>query len=151
MSNNTEAEHVARRTENMVHCDTISTRVAGYRSHATAPPGSGATVQFVREPGNPHDANAIAVYDMRGQRIGYVFREIAEEYAALIDCGCVRLFGRMAAPGEPGYDPVRVDTNPALHIWVYADEARLAEILAQADAGAPAGGTPVTWTASTGT
>jgi hypothetical protein len=75
--------------------------------------------------------------------------EIAAEYASLLDHGCVRLCGRMAAPGDPDYDPVRVNTNPVLYLWVYADEVRLAEIFAEADIGAPAGGTPVKSTTST--
>jgi hypothetical protein len=148
-SNNDEAQH-ARPDGNLVLYDTIATRIAGYRYHATTPPAAGAAVALVREPGNIWDANAIVVLDIDGQKLGYLFKEIAEKFAALMDCGCVQLFGRMAAPGEPAYDHVRVHTTPGLYLWVYADDARLSEILARADVDASAGGTPVKWTASTG-
>jgi hypothetical protein len=136
--------------ENLIFSNTITTRVAGYRYHARTPPGPGAPVQFVREPHNAADPNAIAILDMADRRLGFLFREIAADYAALVDCGCVRLSGRMAAPGEPDFDPARVDTSPVLYVWVFADEVRLAEILARAEAGAAAGGTPGIGTASTG-
>lgn len=120
--------------ENLVLCDTICTRVAGYRFHMAAPPAPGAWVEFVREPTNTWDPNAIVICDQHGKKLGYLFKEIAHEYAGLMDCGCVRLYGRMATPGEPDYDSVRVQSNPVLYLWVYADEARLAEICAQTDA-----------------
>ena len=97
----------------------------------SSPPVPGGQVDFVREPDNPADANAVAVHDQAGRRIGYLFREIAAEYAALLDLGCVRLFGRLAAPGEPGYDPARAGFSPALFVWVYVDEARLSQVLAR--------------------
>jgi hypothetical protein len=142
MSINYDADHGARPDGNLVLCDTITTRVAGCRYQATTPAVPGAPVQFVREPANAWDANAVAVIDMDGRRIGYLFREIAEEYAALMDCGCVRLCGRMAAPGEPSYDPVRAQSNPVLYVWVNAVAARLAEICAQADANSSVLGGP---------
>jgi hypothetical protein len=138
-SNNDVAQH-ARPDESLVLYDTIITRIAGYRFHATSPPPAGAAVELVREPANIRDPNAIAVCDMDGQRLGYLFREIAEEHAALMDCGCVRLCGRMAAPGEPAYDHVRVQTNPVLYLWVFADETRLSEILSSSDAASPPSG-----------
>jgi hypothetical protein len=85
---------------------------------------------------------------MAGRRLGYLFREFAAEYAALVDCGCVRLAGRMAAPGEPDYDPSRLDWSPVLYVSIFVDEAQLAEI--EAGAPAPVGSTPAKWIASTG-
>ena len=45
-------------------------------------------------------------FDSAGVRIGYLFRKLAAEYAALIDHGLVQLRGRLLAPGER----VRIDT-----------------------------------------
>lgn len=46
----------------------------------------GLPAQFVREPGNPHDRNAVAVH-VRGQMIGYVPRADAAILAPLLDGG----------------------------------------------------------------
>jgi HIRAN domain len=39
---------------------------------------------LVREPENPYDSNAVAIYIL-GQRVGYLSRDDAEEYSILID------------------------------------------------------------------
>lgn len=46
----------------------------------------GEPLRLEREPGNPHDPNAIAVCSARG-KIGYVARDRAEFIAPLIDAG----------------------------------------------------------------
>lgn len=48
----------------------------------------GEPLRLEREPGNPYDACAIAVYSARG-KIGYLGRERAEFIAPLIDAGMV--------------------------------------------------------------
>ncbi len=53
----------------------------------------GRRVRFVREPENPHDENAIAAFNGRGARIGYLPREEAKWLAPLLDDGFVRLGG----------------------------------------------------------
>ena len=64
--------------------------VAGARHHAEAlaadalAPGSPLTL--VREPGNPHDANAIAVHG-GGAHVGFVPRVLAAELAPELDAG----------------------------------------------------------------
>lgn len=40
-----------------------------------------------REPENPHDRNAVAVYDVCGQHLGYVPRQDAGAVAKVIDRG----------------------------------------------------------------
>lgn len=45
-----------------------------------------ASVELEREPGNPYDANAVAVY-ADGQQIGYIGRGLAEKIAPEIDQG----------------------------------------------------------------
>lgn len=47
----------------------------------------GDPVQLVREPGNPHDRNAVQVCDRRGRMFGYLKREVAEWFAPKIDYG----------------------------------------------------------------
>ena len=103
-------------TRGFVHCDTFVTKVAGYQYHATAPPAPGAPVEFVREPENAFDTNAVAIHDAAGRRLGYLFREVAAEWAALIDHGAVRLGGRLIAPGEPGYDATLAPSNLGVYV-----------------------------------
>lgn len=48
----------------------------------------GAPVRLVREPENPHDLNAVAVYDRTGQqRAAYVNKQMARRLAKLLDAG----------------------------------------------------------------
>jgi hypothetical protein len=137
MSIASNAEQTDNPIEGLVFVQSFATKVAGCR-YQTASAAPGEQVHLVREPDNAADANAVAVHNMAGQRVGYLFREIAEYYAESLDYGVVRLFGRLAAPGEPDYDPSRARSNPTLFIWAYKDEARLAEVLAQEN---PAGET----------
>ena len=105
---------------------TLSTAIASYLYYdAVAIPAE--PVELVREPDNSAGANAIAVHDLYGQKLGFLTRGIAAEYADLIDHGFVRLTGRLVAPEEPGYDAGRAVINPPLHVWVYADLVRLEE------------------------
>lgn len=45
----------------------------------------GDRIELRREPDNPHDKNAIAVYNKDGEQLGYVNRETAKEFAAYMD------------------------------------------------------------------
>ena len=104
------------------------TVVAGHRFQGVvATPGD--PVWLVREPDNEADPNAIAVHDAAGRRIGYLFREVAADYAGLIDRGLVRLSGRLVGVDEPGYDAARAAINPPLVVDVHADPDRLEEFL----------------------
>ncbi len=69
----------------------IETAVAG-TGHAgveyfAAELRAGSRAALVREPGNAHDARAIAVRDDRGRKLGYVPRACNEILAALLDAG----------------------------------------------------------------
>ena len=99
--------------EHLVFHDCLVTAVAGHR-YQGIPARPGEQVQFIREPTNAADPNAVAVHDAAGRRIGYLFRELAAEYAGLVDQGIVRLSGRLVDAGEPGYDPDRAGINPPL-------------------------------------
>lgn len=130
------------RTEpNFSFFDMGITKIAGYRYHAAVCPPPGSVVEFVREPQNPHDPNAIAIRDKDGHTLGYLFREIAAQYACLIDAGCVRLTGRLVAPEEPGYDAARANCNPAIYVWAGADMQRIEEVCAAPVAGPPSSDT----------
>ena len=112
-----------------LHVELISS-VAGHWFQGTvAVPGE--VVQFIREPDNAADPDAIAVHDSAGVRIGYLFRKLAAEYAALIDHGLVQLRGRLLAPGEPGYDAERARVNPPLVVSIYAENVRIDALLAR--------------------
>jgi hypothetical protein len=111
--------------------ETVVTGVAGYFYKAAAPAVPGEPVEFRREPDNRHDADAVGVFDRHGRRLGFLFREVAAQYAGLLDHGCARLYGRLLAPGEPDYDPDRAEVNPPLVVWAYADLAGLKRYLDQ--------------------
>ena len=67
--------HVAGTT----HVEDIETIAAGIEA--------GTRLYFYREPGNPHDANAILIEDDRGRKTGYVPRDRNEILARLMDAG----------------------------------------------------------------
>ena len=117
-------EVVGNPGEDLKFHDCLVTAVAGHR-YQGVPATPGEPVEFIREPQNAADPNAIAVHDAAGRRIGYLFREIAADHAGLIDHGLVRLSGRLVAPGERGYDAGRAAINPPLIVWIHIDEARL--------------------------
>ena len=47
----------------------------------------GDRIELRREPDNPHDKNAIAVFNKDGEQLGYINRETAEEFAQYMDDG----------------------------------------------------------------
>ena len=66
----------------------------------------GEPLELRRDPGNPHDPNAIAVHPARGgDQVGWVPREIAEELAPELDSGkawsAVVLREQRASPRDP--------------------------------------------------
>lgn len=63
---------------------------SGYRAgarEAIADLQKGEALTLRREPENPHDRNAVAVYDACGQHLGYVPRQDAGAVAKVIDRG----------------------------------------------------------------
>jgi HIRAN domain len=69
----------------------------------SAAPGQPLDLQ--RDPGNEHDANAIAVLSRAGEQVGWVPRELAAELAPELDAGrpwsAVVLRERRATPRDP--------------------------------------------------
>jgi hypothetical protein len=61
------------------------------RHHAEALQSEGAApgrpLTLRRDPGNPHDANAVAVETEDGEQLGFVPRELAAELAPQLDAG----------------------------------------------------------------
>ncbi len=108
----------------------IPSSVAGWYFHQdTALPGE--YVGLVRDPGNPHDANAIAVYNTQGQRIGYVPREQSAILAPYVDSLFISLAGRLLEPGEAGYDETMARTRPPMTIYVFENSTVGWTILAE--------------------
>ncbi len=105
-----------------VYLGDIPSCVAGWYFHAaSALPGE--RVSLVREPGNLHDANAIAVHNTRGQRIGFVPRRQAAVLAPYLDSSGISLAGRLLEPGEAGYDEQLAQTRPPLMIYAFSNPA----------------------------
>ena len=75
---------------------------AALQSDAVAP---GAALILRRDPGNEHDANAIAVDLPGGEQLGWVPRELAEALAPAVDAGepwtAVVLREQRASPRAP--------------------------------------------------
>lgn len=66
--------------------------VAGAARHHAAALASedvtpGSRLELRRDPGNAHDANAIAVHTAGGEQLGWVPRELAAEVAPQLDAG----------------------------------------------------------------
>ena len=84
--------------------------VAGAARHHADALGSdsaapGRPLALRRDAANPHDANAIAVDDERGEQLGWVPRELAAELAPELDAGrpwsAVVLREQRASPRDP--------------------------------------------------
>ena len=108
----------------------IPSCVAGWYFHAaSALPGE--RVSLVRELGNPHDANAIAVHNTLGQRIGFVPRQQSAVLAPYVDSSAISLAGRLLEPSEACYDEQLAQTRPPLMIYVFRNPAVVSTIPAQ--------------------
>lgn len=57
-----------------------------------------------REPTNPHDERAIAVYDVKDRRIGYIPRHKNEVFSRLMDAGFI-LYGKLIDMKTPASWP----------------------------------------------
>jgi hypothetical protein len=112
-------------TEGLVLHTTLLTRVTGYLYPAVARVLPGDPVFLIRDPDNLHDPNAIAVCDIAGRQLGVLPRDLAAEYASLVDHRCVYLSGRLVARDEPDYDPEQAAVNPPLHLSIYVHQGRL--------------------------
>jgi HIRAN domain len=64
-------------------------------------------LELRRDPGNPHDPNAIPVHLVGGEQVGWVPREVAAEIAPELDAGrawsAVVLREQRRSPREPRY------------------------------------------------
>lgn len=71
--------------------DSFHTKLAGVtfegRQHLVAGLEPGAPLRLERQPDNPHDANACALFDPRGEHIGFLNRRLASVLAPVIDAG----------------------------------------------------------------
>ncbi|MEI7898880.1 MAG: HIRAN domain-containing protein [bacterium] len=118
----------------------LPTWIVGRRYHAVEiKPGD--TVLLCRDLGNAHDAQAIAVMDVKDRQCGHLPRFDAAGIAPLLDAGLVRLSGCAAAPDEDSrialtlvieflpegaarlFDPVAAPASDAFHrttlLWLW--------------------------------
>jgi len=80
-------------------------------------------LSLIREPGNPHDPNAIRVYAKMVHPIGYVPRNIAKELAPLMDSQVNLICTFVGWPAEQGDPKLRVRAHPLQdlppeHPWI---------------------------------
>lgn len=71
----------------------FSSKIVGIRHYEGADAAAERRIRLRREPENPHDANAIAVFNHRGVQVGYLPREEAAWLAPLLDSGVIRIGG----------------------------------------------------------
>lgn len=89
------------------------TWIVGRRFYGTALVAR-APLAFIREPDNPHDGDAIAVYALRDRhaaaKVGHLPRYDAAMLAPLVDRGSIRLDGALSDEDEPqDRAPIRVE------------------------------------------
>ena len=91
----------------------IPTWIVGRRHYAAVPP-AGAALVCERQPSNPIDADAIAVYAPGGGQTGHLPRCDAAYLAPLVDRGVVRIEARLSGPDDPdNRTPIRLEVWPA--------------------------------------
>jgi len=91
----------------------IPTWIVGRRYYTAVPPAD-AALYCERQPDNPHDADAIAIYVPGGGQAGHLPRRDAAYLAPLVDRGIVRLEARLAGPDDPdNRTPIRLEVWPA--------------------------------------
>lgn len=64
---------------------------------------TGEELQVKRESWNPYDKNAIAVYDGRGNQLGYISKELASDLAPKMDGGVQYRISVASVTGGNGY------------------------------------------------
>ncbi len=77
-----------------------SAHIPGIR-HIASYLAKGERLVFERDASNRHDAFAVCVYDMRGNRLGYLSCEFNEIVSRLIDGG-KQVFGRVLSVSQVG-------------------------------------------------
>ncbi|KAJ1779714.1 hypothetical protein H4S00_004938, partial [Coemansia sp. D1744] len=87
---------------------------------------TGEDIELYREPRNPYDVNAIAVYSLGGQMLGHLPRWLAKVLAPCIDkIGCI-LKGKVTGPGNVYVTPI--------DLYIYAPHDASSRLRKQLDA-----------------
>ncbi len=87
------AEEIIAREEygGIEDADSFHTKLAGVtfegRQDVIARLEPGAPLRLVRQPENPHDENAIALFDPHGEQVGFLNRRLAAALAPVVDAG----------------------------------------------------------------
>ena len=93
----------------------IPTWIVGRRYYHAAPEAD-RELRCERQPDNPHDADAIAVYGASGGQVGHLPRSDAAYLAPLLDRGAIRLAAHLAGADDPGNrTPIRLDVYADIH------------------------------------
>lgn len=114
-----KAEHldVATLTKvDLTTLDAMGARIVGqshWLDHGDRSQFHGATYLLVREPHNPHDENAIAVYG-RDRKVGYVSAGRAKQLAPLLDRIGVEAFVVLSGKSEGSKHEVMLPRVPSL-------------------------------------
>ena len=86
------------------------------RRYYRAAPEAGGELRCERQPDNPHDADAIAVYKASGGQVGHLPRSDAAYLAPLLDRGAIRLVAHLSGSDDPGNrTPIRLDVYADIH------------------------------------
>lgn len=94
------------------HFGTLRTWIVGIQYYPDASRATPDTpLVFARDPENPFDANAIAVYSGDGSQIGHLPHYDAAHFAPLIDEGVIALTGRITGPENNKRLPVLLDVH----------------------------------------
>lgn len=81
----------------------FTTYVAGLKHHqGIRDCGIDEALVLRREPNNPHDSNAIAIYTFEGKQVGYIRKEVAANIASAMDRGEL-LMGVVKKLKKPGF------------------------------------------------
>jgi hypothetical protein len=118
--------YLARDAPELAARDLRVAGVAGARDYhadalASESAAPGSSLDLRRDPGNPHDPNAIAVHTPGGEQVGWVPRELAAELAPDLDAGrlwsAVALREQRPSPRDPRSGLVMLlASGPALRL-----------------------------------
>ncbi len=90
---------------------TLRTWIVGVQYYEGAARLSGQEVFFDREPDNPFDPNAVAVFTRDGSQIGHLPRHDARYFSALMLEGALALTGRVTGSVEGGRMPLLLEVH----------------------------------------
>lgn len=96
------------------------TWIMGRRYYNPVPP-SDVALDCERDPDNPNDPDAIAVYAPHNRKVGYLPRYDAAYLSPLLDRGVIRLAARLAGDDDPqNRTPIRLEVGSDINVETLA-------------------------------